>query len=779
MKFTKKNVSIGFGFTLAIVLFIFFTTPSPRNFFKNSYSTVVKSRNGELLIATVAEDNQWRFPIIDTIPFNFKICIIEYEDRRFYWHFGVDFLSIVRALWQNFKAGKIVSGGSTLTMQLVRMTKKPAKRSYLKKIWEIIQALSLEMKLTKEEILRYYASFAPFGRNIVGLEAAAWLYYGVSSKDLTLGQAATLAVLPNSPSLVYPGRNNEILLNKRNFLLKKLYKKNKITESQYKQALLESLPTFPKINYKIATHILNRVINDGLKGTMINSTIDYDLQARVQMSLNKYAKNIEQMKVYNVAAIVIDVETNEVLAYCGNRTDTNAYESYVDVINSPRSPGSLLKPFLYCACIQDGLITPYSLIPDIPTFFKGFHPQNFSRKYEGAVFASDALARSLNVPAVYMLRDYSVTKFVHLLASLGFTTIKKSPDFYGLSLILGAVDIKLYEIVGVYASMARALNNHVFNLEKTNYVEMPKYTKKNEKCKIKMPLKFGIAEIWYTFDAMKEVKRKDDEQMWKLFSSKQTIAWKTGTSFGKKDAWAVGITPKYVVGVWVGNATGEGVAGLTGVDLASPLLFEIFDFLPKSPWFTMPSDLMVPVEICSKSGFKAGPNCENSKVVYLPQSCLNVPTCPYHKIVNLDSTQKWQVNTDCENFSKIVSKKWFVLPPLMEYFYMQKDAQYKALPPFRNDCKQQSWHNLFEIIYPTNNSKVYIIDENKNSGKLVFQAVHKKSDAVLYWHLDDSLIGTTQTNHTLFLRPSVGKHILVVYDNFGNSKIVKFEVVNE
>lgn len=764
------------------ILFVIlkFLLPSAEKMFKVPHSSVIEDINNELLYATVADDFQWRFPVIDTVPYKFATCIVQFEDARFYWHNGFDVFSLFRALYNNIKAKKIVNGGSTISMQVIRLSRKNKKRTIGEKIIEIIKAIFLEIKCNKKQILALYSSYAPFGRNIVGLQAASWLYYNISPKDLSWGQAATLAVLPNAPSLVYPGKNDALLIDKRNSLLLKLYNKKIISLQTYQNAINEPLPGFSQKNPNSGIHLLNKAIKDGLKGNRIKTTIEKNFQELLQIKVNKHAKYLEQIKVYNVAAIVVDIETNNVIAYVGNRTDTKEYQSEVDILNSPRSPGSVLKPLLYCAVLNEGLILPYSLVPDIPTFLDGFHPENFTRTYEGAVSASFVLSRSLNVPAVQLLKKYSVEKFHLLLNSFGLSTIKKPSSHYGLTLILGGVEVKLFEIVGVYASMARVLNNHLPNVNNKEFTYFPFYQiNENFKNTKKFEMPFSAGEIWYTFKAMTEVARSEDEQMWQFFSSKQTIAWKTGTSYGERDAWAVGITPKYVVGVWVGNATGEGRPGLTGFETAAPLMFDIFNLLPKAKWFNMPIDDMIELSVCSKSGFRFSQNCESSYIMYVPKNCINASLCPYHKLIHLDKSKKWRVNANCEDFSDFVEQKWFVLPPIMEFFFKKNKISYKQMPPLRDDCKELQNESNFEIIYPSKDSKIYLIDEQSQTGKIIMSAAHKKRDAILFWHIDNNFIGTTQKNHSIETRPSAGKHTLVVFDNFGERKVVVFEVFSK
>jgi penicillin-binding protein 1C len=767
------------GILLTYILFRFVFL-LPKELFKVPYSTVIEDNQGELLSAIIADDGQWRFPLTSDIPPRLKACILEFEDAEFYCHFGVNPKALLRASYQNIKHRRIKSGGSTITMQVVRLSRKRNERSFREKFIEILMAIRIEMSYSKEEILRMYVSHAPFGGNVVGIEAAAWRYYGIEPEQLSWGQAATLAVLPNAPSLIYPGKNDILLKQKRNRLLTKLFRKNYFSQNVYEAAIDEPLPGKPYPLPQDAIHLLNRAINDKKKGQRISSTIHKDLQLFVQQAVNNHSKMLSGNKVNNAAAIVIEVETGKVLAYAGNSTHTNAHQNQVDIINSKRSPGSTLKPLLYCAMLHDGELLPHTLIPDIPMILDGFNPQNYFRTYEGAVKASQALSRSLNVPSVHLLRQYGIEKFYHFLKKCGLTTFTEPASHYGLSMILGGGEVKLHELAGVYASMARILIRYNHDGSYSEEDIFAPYYDKNRKSKIEYASNIAnAASIWFTFQSMIEVNRPEEDQFWFHFSSQTPVAWKTGTSYGERDAWAVGLTPKYVVGVWAGNATGEGRPGLTGLLAAAPLMFQIFDYLPNCQWFEKPMNSMAHLTICSQSGYKAGDFCLNTQVEYVPIQGIRTKTCPYHKQIHLDSTLQWQVHANCESVFNIITEKRFVLPPIMEYYYKMKNPFYKTLPPFREDCMNLELHTGFEIIYPTSNSKIYIIDEiTGNQGQVVFRAAHRKSDATLYWHLNNDFIGSTKGKHTISVRPAKGKHTLTVVDHHGETRSCNFEILN-
>ncbi|MBK0381075.1 penicillin-binding protein 1C [Mucilaginibacter segetis] len=774
---------------LSLVLVVWFALCLPKPLFNTPTSFVIDDEAGQLLGASIAADGQWRFPYNDSVPEKFKQCIITFEDKRFEHHFGFDPLAFGRAIKQNISSKKITSGGSTLTMQVIRMATHHS-RTVLNKLSEIFMALRLELGYSKNKILALYASNAPFGSNVVGLDAAAWRYFGRSPDKLSWGEMAALAVLPNAPSLVHPGKNRLILLNKRNSLLQKLYEQGIIDSTTAALARFEPVPEKPVPLPQLAPHLLQRFKNDYQDHlqtqTRIRTTIKANLQQQVADILERHHQVLKANDINNIAAIVLDVETGATLAYQGNiwHREDPEMESDVDVINAPRSPGSTLKPLLYAAMLHDGLILPNSLIADVPTQIAGYHPENYDLKYDGAVPASNALSRSLNVPAVKMLQQYKYERFYDVLKKVGITTLTQPADHYGLALILGGGENTLWELSGAYADMARVLNHYPKYHGKydTDDYHSPVYTKV-EKTKPSLE-KNGLLDagsLFFTLQAMEEVMRPGEEMVWQQFSSTQRIAWKTGTSFGFRDGWAIGITPKYVVGVWVGNTDGEGRPNLTGINTAAPAMFEIFRLLPASrDWFDMPTSEMVKIAVCKESGYRAGQYCPNITQEWIPKSGLKAPVCPWHRLVHLSADEKWQVSGNCVSPENMVNKEWFVLPPSMEYYYKTKNYEYHVLPPFKPGCEQADAANTMELIYPKDGAKVYVpLEADGKRGRIIFNAAHRQQGIKIFWHLDDKYVGKTSTFHQIALNPSPGQHTLTLVDAVGNTLQINFEVLDK
>jgi penicillin-binding protein 1C len=773
----KKKSIVGFVF---LVLYYF---SLPFQLFDNSYSTVIESAEGQLLGAKIASDGQWRFPENDSIPEKFKKCIVAFEDQHFYKHFGFNPVSIVHAIQENRKAGRVVRGGSTLTQQVIRLHRNGKKRSYFEKIFEMILATRLEFRHSKDKILQLYASHAPYGSNVVGIEMASWKYFGLQPHQLSWAETATLAVLPNAPSLIYPGKNQEKLLKKRNRLLKKLFAEKVIDKETYELSLQETLPQKPFELPKIAPHLVEKVAKEH-RGEKVKTTIQASLQQRTNEIVNQYYQIYKQNQVYNMAVIVLDVKTNNIISYVGNTPTEKQHQKDVDIIEAPRSTGSILKPYLYASMLDNGDLLPETLVADVPTQISGYTPQNFNLTYDGAVPASRALARSLNIPSVLMLQDYSVNKFYEQLQKLQLRNVNRQPSNYGLSLILGGAESNLWDLTKAYAYMARTNTYYALSRGKYRSEEMSQLNYEFEK-KIEFGTEssqksiLGAGAIWQTFNAMKEVNRPQGDEAWRFYDSSLEIAWKTGTSFGSRDAWAVGVTKDYVVGVWVGNATGEGRPLLTGVDTAAPVLFDVFQLLPRSKWFDEPHKDLEEVMVCEKSGHLATELCP-SKKQFIAKRAKKTKTCPYHKMVHLDQTLRFRVNSSCESVDNIVSKSWFVLPPVMEWYYKSKNVDYLNLPPFREDCVNTQQDKFMDFIYPKANTKVILAkDFNGKVQPAIFKVALSNSNSELFWYVDQKYLGATKTFHEMPVFATNGFHIITVVDSNGNEVRRKVEFESE
>lgn len=778
-----KLLAIFIGLLLITVFIIRIFLPSP--LFSDPYSTVLFDRQQNLLGARVATDGQWRFPEADSIPEKYETALLQFEDKYFYHHFGVNPVSLFSAMVDDIKAGHIIRGGSTISMQVIRLSRKGKPRTVKEKLIEICLAIALETKYSKKEILNFYASHAPFGGNVVGLEAASWRYFGRSPFELTQAEAALLAVLPNAPSLIHPGKNRPALLKKRNKLLTQMLKSGTIDSVNYKLSLMEKIPDKPHRLPDKTPH-LTEYYRKQHANRKIYTTINGYFQSQVNDIVSGYHKKYRENEIHNMAVLVVDPRTKEVLVYVGNTNSNGNHGQANDMVRSPRSTGSILKPFLYASAIDDGQILLNSLIPDIPSYFKNYHPQNFDQIFEGAVPASMALSRSRNVPAIYLLRDYGIGKFMDKMKQMGITTFNRSAGHYGLSLILGGGEATLWELTGAYAGMAQTLINYdkfygkysgheyeelITETDKISYPHEPKVS-------AELPLHAG--SIYQTYQALYQVHRPEMEEGWEYFNSTIPIAWKTGTSFGFKDGWAIGSTAEYIVAVWVGNADGEGRTGLTGTSYAAPVMFKIFDLLNPHQQFQRPEDDLKEIAGCKQSGYRASRNCPDIDTVLSYVAGDRVKTCPYHKIIFTDSSEHFRLSTRCAQVHNMKKVSWFVLPPVQEWYYHKAHPSYRMLPPYKTGCTPPDEANIMEFIYPKPGIRIFV--PRGTSGKkekVVFQVSHQNPDVTIYWHIDNRYLGETKHRHQFAYVPEPGNHTLTVVDQNGSSKSVKFEVVEK
>ncbi|TXB62180.1 penicillin-binding protein 1C [Phaeodactylibacter luteus] len=745
----------------------------PRPLFRPPYSLVLESQTGTLLGARIAKDGQWRFPVPEELPPSFTAALVEFEDRRFYRHPGIDPIGLGRALWQNLKAGRVVSGGSTLSMQVIRMSLGNPPRTVLRKIQELILATRLELSYSKQHILQLYAAHAPFGGNVVGLEAAAWRYFGKPPALLTWSESAMLAVLPNSPGLIHPGRNRAALAAKRDRLLERLCQAGYFSQADLQLFRQEPLPEAPRPLPQYAPHLLSRLQADGREGR-ITSTIDAVLQQQLTELAAHHQSVMRANQVHNLAVLVLDTETGETLAYIGNAPNAGQPHSEdVDIIPAPRSTGSILKPLLYAYSLQEGLILPSTLLLDIPTRLSGYQPENFHEDYDGAVSAERALARSLNVPMVRLLQDYGLEKFHLRLRQLGLGHIRYPARHYGLPLVLGGAEASLWELTGIYASMGRTLLHQYahngwytpsdFRPAVFEPAPLPERPLQQEPA----PMSAGAA--WLAFEAMQHLERPGAEGQWEAFSSSRKIAWKTGTSFGFRDAWAIGASPRYTVGVWVGNADGEGRPGLVGVRAAAPLLFEVFNRLPAAEgWFPPPWDALHPVQACRQSGYAPSPHCPVD-TAWAAAPLLKTGACPYHQVLHLERDSRLRAHAGCAPASMLIPEPWFLLPPAAAYFYQKRNPAYAPPPTWAPGCKDGQDDNM-ALIYPQHPARVKVpVDLDGQPSKVIFSAAHRFPGQTVYWHLDETYLGATTTFHSMELSPSPGHHLLTLVDEGGQT----------
>ena len=717
------------------------------------YSTVIYDTDGNLLSAQIATDGQWRLPLSDSVPTKFAKCITTFEDKRFYHHIGIDPLAILRAIRLNLTYRRIVSGASTIPMQIVRLDNGGKKRSIINKVKESLRAIRLDAQFSKEEILKIYASRAPFGGNVVGLETAAWRYFDKGPYQLSWAEMATLAVLPNAPSLIRIDKNRPRLLIKRNNLLHRLHLHQYIDDIELELAIEEPLGTGYYDLPNQAPHLLQAVKRN------LYRKEEYDISTHVQRSnndlLDRHYHEWSANGIHNAAILVKDNLTDKIIAYNAN-VPASTDEYAVDMIRAKRSSGSILKPILYAAAMQDGLITPDYWLVDIPTYINGFNPTNYYDTYQGLVSASAALSMSLNVPFVRLLQDYGVDKFRRRLIGLGFESVDRSADHYGLTLILGGAEVTLWDLVQGYSSM-------VGGLEHSN-----------------QDIYYDSGTIYKMLEAMGTFKRPDGHGDWEHFNSSHKISWKTGTSYGHRDAWAVGLSPQYTVGVWVGNADGEGREDVIGTSAAGTVLFEVFDHLAiSSSWFKEPLEDMDQLALCSASGALASKHCPNIYYQSIPRSGINTNLCAYHQVLHVDSSHQWRVHTSCVEEGLIHQKSFLKLNPHIKSYYALRDPTLEDIPPLHPLCRSANYGSEMEFVYPNDGEKIYLPkDLNNKQQELIITVAHDTQEAEVFWYINDHYHGTTTGQHKLSFSYPKGIYSIYCVDQFGTSIARTFEIVS-
>ena len=773
----RRKIKLLAGGGLA-ALFAAFWFSLPRELFPELPSPVLFSEEGALLGARPAPDGQWRFPRGDKVPERFFLVLLQYEDRRFFSHPGVDPLAVARALRLNLRSGRVRSGASTITMQLVRLSRKSRTRTLWEKMKESVLALRLEFKYSKKEILSLFAAHAPFGGNIVGIDAASWMYFGRSPERLSWAEAAYLAVLPKDPGLIASAEGRKRLLEKRNALLERLRARRIVSDLECRLALAEFLPDGPRPVPRDAPHLLETLAaRRGGTRTPFQTFLKADLQRSAVRILDAQGEKLFNRGIRNLAAVIIDNRSAAVVAYVGNVGLERRIEcgQSVDILERPRSTGSILKPFLFASMIREGGIAPQTLVPDIPVRFEAFRPENFDRRFRGAVPARTALAWSLNVPAVRLLREYGIPRFENRLREWGMTTLDRSADDYGLTLILGGAEGRLLEIAALYAKMAQLASGATGGGREIRLLRDEKPAPSNMRG-------LGEGAAYLTLDALTEVNRPDEEGFWRNFSSSKWLAWKTGTSFGLRDAWAIGVTPNYTIGVWAGNADGEGKPDLTGVQAAAPVLFDLLGPLDGGGEIPRPQRGLKAVRICRDSGFLATALCP-AVTAWVPAESHFDKMCTFHQTVHLDESGRFRVDSRCESVDRMKHEPWFVLPPVQEYYYRVDHPEYRPLPPWRPGCgggaAVDGGAQVMSLIYPEPDTSVFVpMGLDGRPGEVVFEAVHRQGDSVIHWHVDDHYVTSTRRFHQVSVAPDPGDHVLVLTDGDGRRLVRPFRVIS-
>ena len=743
-----KNINfkkvIIFFITLFILLFIYlikvYITYDPKKLVEEiNYSKVVLDRKGEILSVFLNNEEEFHIKYDGEVPETLKTAVINYEDKKFYSHSGVDYPRILKSFFNNM-IGRKKMGASTISMQVVKLL-EPKKRTYFNKLVEVVKAYKLESEFSKEEILKIYLNNVPYGSNIVGYSGAIKMYFNKEVKDLSYAEATLLAVLPNSPGILNLKKNNDKLETKRNRLLKTLLDRKLIDERQYKFSLLEKFPN--KIYYyekkapQFSIFLKNRYPEK-----IIKSTLDYNLQKKLEKIVHDYSNAMKDVGINNAAVLVVNNKTKEVLAYVASQDFYDKRNNgEIDGLQAKRSPASLLKPFLFALSIDDGLIVPDSIYPDVPIYFGNFYPKNSSNTFTGMVKIEEALIKSLNIPFVKLLSDYGVDRFYYFLEN-NDNYPEDRFDKYGLSLILGTREMRPVDIGKLYIGLANY--GKVSNLKYTLTEDKPKEYQQ-----------FSRGASYLTLETLSRVVRPGNE---KLYSEQRPISWKTGTSYGMKDAWSVGVSPDYTVLVWLGNFNQKSIFSLSGVETAGNLLFKVFNIVDiNSKTFEKPTDDLKEIEIDEKTGYRKFYDVESKKVFY-PKDAKLLRISPYYKKIFVDENDM-EIDSRSPNFDKRKEKIVIEYPiEVSNYFFLNGVRENKNV----------------KIAYPVQNLNIFV-PKDFDGYKKVAMKLYNPNNEYVYWYLDEDYVGYSNEKEKFF-ELDIGKHKLTIITENGAREEVKFNI---
>jgi len=743
-------------FSGILLLDLLFPLPSLK-----PYSKVVYSSDGTMLAVNLTDDYKWRIRIhIEEVSPELIKAIIAKEDNWFRWHPGVNPVSVVRALFQNITSSRRISGASTITMQVARML-DPAGRTYSNKIIEMFRAIQLEIHHSKDEILEMYFNLLPYGGNIVGVKSASYIYFNRPPVKLSLSESIILTIIPNNPNRLRLDKNPVNLVSLRNKWIRSFAGKNIFSRRELKDALEE--PVVPnRYSFKIEAPHFCREIGKKYRGTEVRTSLIPAVQVHAEQILAGYLNRIKTKGISNGSILIIDNKTSSIVGYCGSGdfNDTSAL-GQVNGITALRSPGSALKPALYAMAFDNGILTPSMRLYDIPTVFNGFEPENFDQKFRGSVTASYALVNSLNVPAVQLLQKSGYDNFISLLDKSGFSEIGKNKSTLGLSMIIGGCSVRLEQLTRLFTSFAH--DGVLYNL---NYLkDMPKDKDKGVKL-------FSPGASYMIASILSSHQRPDFPNDLLSQTNLPTIAWKTGTSFGKRDAWAIGFNPDYTIGVWLGNFDGRGASDLTGAGIAVPLLFDLFnsiDFKPSKIWFDKPGDVLERY-VCSETGMVPSENCPNTeKDLYLNKISPN-QKCDLYKACWVDEKETVMYCPGCLPDSGYKKVFYPVYPPELTIWYLKNKVQFKMSPPHNPLCQSMHSGDGPIILSPVKNFEYYI--EEGKSQQMMLQAASDQSVKQHFWYVDDKFYRKCRSGEKIFFKPNNGLTKIVCLDDLGRESSV-------
>ena len=761
--YLKSKIMIGIAafFMLIILLELLFPLPMQK-----PYSKEILARDSTLLTAYLSTDDKWRLHTsLDEISPDLIKAIIEKEDKWFFWHPGVNLFAVVRAFYSNIVSGEVVSGASTITMQVARLL-EPAKRTYLSKFLEMLRAFQIELHYSKKEILEMYLSMLPYGGNIEGVKAASYIYFNRPPGNLSLAQSVLLAVIPNDPNSLRVDKSIDDAVKQRNVWLRRFGEDEVFPITDITEAIEESL-TPNRYAMPVTAPHFSAYMNTNFKDDIVYSTLDLSKQRTAEKLLLNHVRRVTGKGVSNGAAIVIDNLNSNVVAYCGSADFyDDKISGQVNGITAVRSPGSTLKPALYAHAFDSGLLTPKMRLLDIPTDIGGYEPENYDQIFHGSVTAEFALVNSLNVPAVRLLEQVGFNQFLDVLTRGGLQTIADHQYQLGLSVILGGCGVKLQELADFYTTFAR-------------------------KGKL-LPLRFTIDDAdedsginvftpgaSYLIATILSNNERPDFPNILLNSTKlPRIAWKTGTSYGKRDAWAIGISPRYTIGVWMGNFDGKGSPHLSGAEMAVPLLFDLFnsiDYDSDTRWFGPSYEYdVLRRDVCAETGLLPSDNCANITQDYYIENISHNKRCDLNRVAYVNDNETIEYCTEClpdSGYKKIVYPSY---EPELTLWYIRNNVQIKRPPPHNPKCSARFSGKGPKIISPSPDYEYFI--EEDNPQQILLQAASDASVKTHYWFINDKFYKKCDPSEKIFFSPAKGEIKISCMDDRGRENTISINV---
>ena len=742
---------------LLVVLDILFPLPPLKE-----YSKEILASDGTILTSYLTSDDKWRLkPNLDEVSPDLVKALIKKEDNWFYWHFGVNPVSVLRAAIKNLANGETVSGASTISMQVIRLLEQ-RERTYLNKIIEIVRTVQLELKYSKKEILEIYLSLLPFGGNIEGVKSASYIYFNKPPEKLSLAQSILLTIIPNDPNSLRLDKPNESVLKKRNQLIKRFEQKNIFLKDQLSDALNEPF-VFQRNGLPNIAPQLCRFVRDKYSEDKINTTIDLDIQIQAERLLFNHVNRNWLRGISNGAVIILENKNNSVIAYCGSANYNDEISSgQVNGITAVRSPGSTLKPFLYALNSDKGTLTPKMQLLDIPTDFSGYQPENYEQVFKGEVTAEFALVNSLNIPAVRLLEKSGLEEFITFLEQAGMNQIQNQKNKLGLSLILGGCGVTLEELTQLFSSFAK----------KGTLVPI-RYGSEDEMTDgIKI---FSEQSCYIIGEILSGVERKDIVDL-TYYSKLPKFAWKTGTSYGKRDAWAIGFNPNYTIGVWMGNFDGKGSPFLSGTEAAVPLLFDLFnsvDYKSDSKWFDLPEGL-AKRKVCSETGLLPSANCTNITLDYSIKDVSRNTVCKLHQPVYVSVDESVQYCTDCLPEKDYKRNVYPLYEPDLTIWMMQNKYSFNKPPEHYDKCQAKYTSIGPDILSPTEDYE-YLIEKNSGQEIMLLAASDSRVKAH-YWFINDKYYVKTRPGEKVFYAPEKNNLKITCLDDKGRDKSVSINL---